>query len=123
MASDRGICPVCGGEFLVTKAGTMRFHSNQNLRRDWYRAPMCQGYGQPPAGAVEDPIPAAEERGRLRGWAEAVAALRDGTRRVAWLTEHKIWDPGATEYADYLGAAAPTEGNPPDDLGEAPNGT
>lgn len=51
----RGICPVCGREFDITRAGVMRFHYSPEHSRDkddW----SCPGVGQPPK-LVVGPLP------------------------------------------------------------------
>jgi hypothetical protein len=62
---------------------------------------------------------AAEERGRRQGWAEAIGALRDPTAWAKWCAT-AIVEAGSQglldirrplEAADYLTAAAPTDGS------------
>lgn len=44
---DRGVCPVCGRDFLLTKAGMVRHHGAKD---DSWPPRRCDGAGQPPKG-------------------------------------------------------------------------
>lgn len=103
----RGICSGCDREYGLTTAGMVHSHWRPVERRsrgDW----DCPGVGRPPKSTIEDPIEAAEERGRQRGRAEAIADLRDdGALLTWWLTEcpDTYCDLGARDHlADYLEA-------------------
>lgn len=45
-ATDYGCCPVCGGRFVVTKKGVMRWHLGGLYVGRWRQ--MCEGVGKPP---------------------------------------------------------------------------
>jgi hypothetical protein len=49
----RGRCPVCTGDFTVTKAGVMRWHCG-DYWNGRFRL-MCAGVGQPPQPVWEHP--------------------------------------------------------------------
>lgn len=71
MTAERGVCPVCGEERQVTKAGGMRDHRGDMYVGGWRQ--QCEGVGQPPKSVVADPLVAA----KAAGWREAIEALRD----------------------------------------------
>ncbi len=72
MATQRGICPVCGEERAVTTKGRIRQHFVV-CEYGWRLADECAGTRQPPKIIVADPIAAAEQRGYQR----AIADLRN----------------------------------------------
>jgi hypothetical protein len=71
----RGICPVCGQDRQLTKAGGMRMHLGGVVGELW--RPNCDGVGMLPKSVVADPVAAALDLGRAAGWREAIEALRD----------------------------------------------
>ena len=76
----RAVCPVCGDEFALTKAGVLRHHDNKNLPRNLPTGRLCAGAYKDPgqvavaaASAVHEPKPAPsfeERRRRLKADAE-----------------------------------------------------
>lgn len=110
MTAQRGICPVCGEERQITKAGGMRDHRGDMWVGGWRQ--QCGGIGQPPKAVVADPVAAAEER----GYARAIADLRaEGARALDRYTKAGSDHPGWAMYdsaADYLESIAPGETTP-----------
>lgn len=104
----RGICPVCGEERQLTKAGVMRYHKTPRLDR-WYAGFDCDGIGQPPKSVVADPVAAAEER----GYARAITDLRTRAdeERVENPDNPTMWAVFLAA-ADYLEFIAPGETKP-----------
>lgn len=87
--------------------------------RMWVRS--CGGCGWVDGADLAEQEAAAVERGRQQGWREAIAALRDDERGIAWFRARvdddataPPWPPGQypprREYAEYLASVAPTEG-------------
>src|SRR6478672_2064710 len=77
IATKRGICPCCDREYALTAKGLMRYHwSPLELRRSQGSSARrgswdydCPGVGCLPKSTVQDPIAAAESRGRTAGYA------------------------------------------------------
>lgn len=97
MSGQRGICPGCGEERQLTKAGVMRLHLGGGPGEYW--RDNCEGSGQPPKALAEDPIAAAEARGYQR----AIDALREYAEHIAGYGE------AYQHAADYLASLAPKE--------------
>jgi hypothetical protein len=50
----RGQCPECGGEFNLTKAGTMRHHNGDIFVNGWRQ--VCEGVGKTPKTVVASDV-------------------------------------------------------------------
>ncbi len=89
MITKRGICPECGEERQLTKAGVMRDHRGDIWVGGWRQ--QCDGVGKPPSALAADPIAAAESRGRTSGYEEE-PKTPEHVRRPRWMIEETYAD-------------------------------
>ena len=74
----RGLCPACGGEFNLTKSGTMRNHNGDVSVNGWRQ--VCEGFGQAPSKVTALSI------------ADAEAAQGDSASKVPTEALRAAWD-------------------------------
>lgn len=54
----RAVCPVCGGEYSLTKKGVLRHHDDKRSRTNLPFHPRCAGAGKAPGHASVAPASA-----------------------------------------------------------------
>lgn len=89
---SRGVCPVCGREYSVTKTGKIRSHRAPAWKPgDPARDLLCRGSVLPPDPVVEDPLEAAFAAIEALKTDVVAAEARGYDRAITLFRAHADW--------------------------------